>query len=279
MKNFAIALFLLFLPATGASTWVPVDCSGKPPAQWAAFEKEMRTAIPSSTIYVPRPFPMKEVDVIEDLKHQYFRIWKGTARADVPPEELPLLEGLEAGTLHFEVEKVINWTPTRCQARRPTQFYHLVRISRDDGEEITRYVLHRSGLWSSLQHVPKEAELKERWRKALPTLPAALAEVKARYGIQGTAAQYVWTVAGTVRCPTTQPCVAFQAGGKSYLLDKAPWGGLYEFTSDSPGLSVDEIKTKARRGPGGTAEGVDTQETGLISVGNRWVYARKVAPR
>lgn len=279
MKTVGIASLLFSLAAASASAWVPAECPGKPPKEWAVFEAQVRKAIPSSTIYVPRPFPLKEADIIEDLKQQYFRVWKDTKRADIPKEELPLLDGLEKGTLRYHVEKVINWTPTRCLPDRPMQFYYLIRIYREDGEEITRYVLHKSGLWSAIQHAPEEADLKEKWKQALPTLPATLAEVKARYGIQGAAAQYVSTVAGTVRCATVQPCIAFQAGDKMYLLDKAPWGGLYEFTSSSPGLSTEEIKVRARKGPGATAEGVDIKTTGLLSVGNRWVHARKVAPR
>jgi hypothetical protein len=279
MKTPGIASFLFFLASAGASAWVPAECPGNPPKQWALFEEKVRKAIPSSTIYVPRPFPVKEADILEDLKHQYMRVWKTTNRADIPKEELPLLEGLEKGTLRYQVEKVVNWTPTRCLSDRPSQFYHLVRIYRQDGEEITRYVLNKSGLWSALQHAPQEVDLREKWKQELPTLQAALAEVKSRYGLQGASGQYVSTVAGTVRCATVQPCIAFQAGGKMYLLDKAPWGGLYEFTSSSPGLSAEEIKGRARRGPGATAEGVDIKATGLLSVGNRWVYARRVAPR
>jgi len=279
MKTLGIASFLFFLAVAGASAWVPAECPDPSPKQWAVFEEKMRKAIPSSTIYVPRPFPVKEADILEDLKQQYFRVWKNTKRADVPKEELPLLEGLEKGSLRYQVEKVVNWAPTRCLPDRPMQFYYLVRIYQEDGKEITRYVLHKSGLWSAIQHAPEEADLREKWKQALPTLQAALAEVKSRYGFQGASVQYVSTVAGTVRCATIQPCIAFQAGGKMYLLDKAPWGGLYEFTSSSPGLSAEEIKGRARRGPGATAEGVDTKTTGLLSVGNRWVYARKVAQK
>jgi len=280
MKTLGIASLLFSLAAASASAWVPAECPGTPPKEWAIFEAKMRKAIPSSTIYVPRPFPVKEADIFEDLKQQYFRIWHNTKRADIPEEELPLLEGLEKGTLRYQVEKVVNWTPTRCLPDRPMQFYYLVRIYQENGEEISRYVLHKSGLWSAAQLAPKEAELREKWKAALPTtLQATLAEVKSRYGIQGASAQYVSTVAGTVRCATVQPCIAFQAGGKMYLLDKAPWGGLYEFTSSSAGLSAEQIKGRSRKGPGATAEGVDIKTTGLLSVGNRWVYARKVAPR
>lgn len=280
MKTFGLASLLTFLAAAGASAaspWVPAECPGNAPKGWAVFEEKVRKAIPNSTIYVPRPFPVKEAEILEDLKYQYFRIWKNTKRADMPQEELPLLEGLEKGTLRFQVEKVVNWTPTRCLPDRPTQFYYLVRIYREGGEEISRYVLHQSGLWSAHQHAPEDAELREKWNQALPTLPATLAEVRSRYGIQGASAQYVSTVAGTARCASIQPCIAFQAGGKMYLLDKAPWGGLYEFTSSSSGLSTEEIKVRAQRGPGATAEGVDTKAMGLFSVGNRWVYGRKVA--
>lgn len=279
MKTLGTASFLFFLASAGASAWVPAECPGNPPKQWAVFEEKMRKAIPSSTIYVPRPFPVKDADILEDLKHQYLRAWKTTNRADVPKEELPLLEGLEKENLRYRVEKVANWTPARCLPDRPAQFFYLVRIYQENGEEITRYVLNKSGLWSALQHAPQEAGLKERWKQALPTLPETLTEVKSRYGIQGTAAQYVSTVAGTVRCARTQPCIAFQAGSKMYLLDKAPWGGLYEFTSSSPGLSAEEIKVRARRGPGATAEGIDTNAMGLFSVGNRWVSGRKVAQK
>lgn len=275
-KTLGISLLLFCLAAAGASAWVPAECPGSPPKEWAVFEAKMRKAIPSSTIYVPRPFPVKEADILEDLKQQYFRVWKSTNRADLPKEELPLLEGLEKGTLRYRIEKVVNWAPTRCLPDRPMQFYYLVRIYQEDGEEITRYALHKSGLWSALQHAPQDAELREKWKQALPTLPATLAEVKSRYGIQGAAAQYVTTVAGTVRCATTQPCIAFQAGGRMYLLDRAPWGGLYEFTSSTPGLSVEEMKVRARRGPGATADGVDTKAVGLFSVGNRWVYGRRL---
>jgi hypothetical protein len=272
------AVAFTLLATTNASAWVPAECPGKPPESWSVFEREMRTAIPSSMIYVPRPFPMKAADVIEDLRFQYFRIWKSTRRSDVPQEELPLLEGLEKGTLRFRVEKVVNWTPSRCLPDRPSQYYYLVRIFAQSGDEISRYVLSKTGLWVVLEHAPEDPDLKNRWKQGMPTLSAALAEVRLRYGLQGASAQYVRTSAGTVRCDPVQPCIAFQAGGSMYLFDQAPQGGLYEFTAASPGKSFEEMKAQRKAGPWKAVAGVDARVMGLLSVGNRWVYARKLAP-
>jgi hypothetical protein len=279
MKTFLTASLLIMLASTGsAAGWVPEECPGGPPKAWAAFEKEVRTAIPSSTIYVPKPFPMTEAEILADLKHQYLRIWKTTKRADIPQEELPLLSGLESGSLRFRIEKVVIWTPLRCQSKGPKQFYYLVRIHQERGEEIARFLLNSSGLWAEYEHVPQDATLKALWKEALPTLPTTLAEIKSRYGIEGVAAQYVTTVAGTVRCGSSQPCVAFKARGKMYLFNKMEKGGLYEFTPESPGVSYEEMRVRARGGPGATGANVDTRVMGLLSVGNRWVYGRRVPP-
>lgn len=278
MNALAITSLLVALAGGGYdSGWVPEECPQGLPAEWGRFEKEVRKAIPSSTLYVPKPFPLTEADVLKDLRHQYFRIWGKITQSDLPKEERPLVEGFRKGSLRFQVMTVINWTPVRCLPKRPTQFSYLIRILNKGGEETARFALERSGLWSQYVIAEEEFGIRAPWeQQGLPSLPAALSEVKSRYGIEGARAQYVYTVAGTVRCDILVPCIAFQARGKMYVLDRAKWGGLYEFTADTPGLSVEEIKEKARRGPGATAQGVDTQRIGLLSVGNRWVYARKV---
>jgi hypothetical protein len=275
---FAASLCIVLATSASADNWVPEECPGAPSKEWAVYEKKVRAAIPSSTIYVPKPFPATEAEILEDLRHQYFRIWKNTKRAEIPKEELPLLEGLDHGTLRFHLETVVNWTPLRCNPKSPKQFYYLVRIYDGRGEEIARFVLNKSGLWSEYQHAPQDANLRARWKQILPTLPSTLSEMKSKYGLQGADAQYVTTVAGTVRCASAQPCVAFKSRGKMYLFDRAEGGGLYEFTPESPGLSTEEIRRRARGGPGATAADVDTKVVGLFSVGNRWVYGRRVPP-
>jgi hypothetical protein len=285
MIKASIPAVLVFALAAAASAegWVPEDCPGPPPKEWTAYEKEVRTAIPSSMVYVPKPFPVTEAEIVADLKHQYFRIWKSTQRAKIPKEELPLLDGLETGSLRFHVEKVVDWTPLRCHRKQPSPFYYLVRIFDPRQEEIARFVIHKTGLWAELEHVPEDANLKARWLEELPAIPANLAEVKVKYGIQGTEAQYVTTMAGTKRCYRTRPCVAFKARGKMYLFDRAEKDGLYEFTPQSPGVTFEEMKERVGRerasgrlGSHPTPPDVDPRVMGLLSVGNRWVYARKV---
>ncbi|HEX6904446.1 MAG TPA: hypothetical protein VF789_32360 [Thermoanaerobaculia bacterium] len=273
MIKASMSAILLFILATNASAygWVPEDCPGPPPKEWAAYEKEVRTAIPSSTVYVPKPFPVTEAEIITDLKHQYFRIWKSTKRAKIPKEELPLLDGLETGALRFHVEKVVDWTPLRCHPKYPSPFYYFVRVFNPREGELARFLVEKSGLLAQWANVPEDANLKARWLEALPAIPANLAEIKAKYGIQGTDAQYVTTVAGTTRCPRTRPCVAFKARGKMYLFDRTERDGLFEFTPQSPGVTSEEMRERARGGAGATARGVDTRVMGLFSVGNRWV--------
>lgn len=296
----SVVLVFALAAAASADGWVPKDCPGPPPKEWAAYEKEVRTAIPNSMVHVPKPFPVTEAEIIADLKHQYFRIWrstkqgeiarfladlkrlnlriwKSTKRVEVSKRELLFLYRLETGSLRFHVEKVVNWTPLRCHPKRPSPFYYLVRIFDPQQGEIARFLLHKTGLWGFYEHVPEDANLKARWLEELPALPATLAEIKARYGIQGEEAQYVTTVAGTKRCPRTRPCVAFKARGKMYLFDQAEKDGLYEFTPQSPGVTFGEMRARwAWDGMCSTPPEVDTRVMGILSVGNRWVYAKRV---
>ena len=65
---------------------------------------------------VPYPDPQTPRQVVEDFLHGYFHLFHRSP-PNGEPEELETYRALQRGLARFEVERVENWTPSRCSAR------------------------------------------------------------------------------------------------------------------------------------------------------------------
>ncbi|HVR08377.1 MAG TPA: hypothetical protein VMW75_10035, partial [Thermoanaerobaculia bacterium] len=107
-----------------------VACRPEDQPAYDRFAQTVRTASPGSTVYVPKPYPATDPQVIQDFLYQYqsFHL----ERADpgkLLPGELPLLNGTLNGTVSFSVQKVANWTDLNCGREQRRDFFYLVRSS------------------------------------------------------------------------------------------------------------------------------------------------------
>lgn len=265
----AAVLLILCAGPAAAQPWIPNECKTRGEVRGVEERRKMREAKPGSPIYAPKPFPTTRAEILEDLKYGYFHL----IGEDVPDDERPLHDGLQRGTLTFKIVRVENWTPSRCSSDSQRDFFHLLLISDSaTGKEVSHFVLNQNGLVSRWNVFPQEKS----WPfEPAPTLPEALAKVRERFGIGGARAQYV-TTWGRPQCPLPSPCVAFQAGGKSYLYRS---GELVEFTSQSRGYSKAEMNaTRTRRFE--ISGSVDATKEWLVSIADdRWVLAKRVPPK
>lgn len=278
MKRYLGAAAVLFLWSgiCAAQPWIPVECKARNEALRSKFARELHEAKRDSHLYVPKPFPRTDAEVVEDFKYGYAQMFKGMEPAQIPQEDWSLYTGIQKNSLAFKIVRVENWAPDRCGGQQ-RDFYYLLRISdAASGQEIARATVNQSGLLGGWGAPPDPAAFEGTpFRSSIsPGLREALARVQARFGIKGTRAQYV-TTWGTPQCALPVPCVAFQAGGKSYLfLDD----NLVEFTPQSRGYTRAQMEsTRTRRFEISSA--IDTEKEWLVSIADdRWVLATRVKP-
>jgi hypothetical protein len=265
MKRYFLVAVLAFWPGLcAAQPWIPVECKARNEGLRSEFARKVREAKRESHLYVPKPFPRSDADVIEDFKYGYGQMFKGMELSQIPQEDWPLYAAIQKGSLSIRVVRVENWAPDRCSPDQQRDFFYLLHISDSaSGQEIARAIVNQSGFLGGWGAPPDPAALEGAPFRALaaPPLEEALAQVRARFGLKGAQAQYV-TTWGTPQCALPVPCVAFQAGGKNYLyLDDK----LVEFTLQSRGYSRSQMEaTRTRRFEISSA--IDTDKEWLVSV-------------
>ena len=241
MPRYLIVLgFLLHPLAAAAEGWGLADCAPDRAEVWQRSREEMAEAKPGSPIYVPKPFPRSDAEVIEDYLYQYSDIWADTKPAELAPVERRVFEGIEAGALRFEVARVENWTPLRCNTERERKVSYLVRIFDASGAEIARTALEQSGLFVATATAPETEEA----LAPLHGLDQAPELVSSRFNVTGAVPQYVETF-GTLRCPVLAPCVALRAGDDVLILrgeELFEIRAAAEFLSLSRELATQEAK-------------------------------------
>jgi len=147
-----LALTLLFAVAVRsmADPWTPAggECMPEDQPKYDQFEQAVRTASPGSTVYVPKPYPTTDPQVIQDFLYQYKSLHREAADpGKLPKGELPLLNGILNGTVTFAVQKAADWTPGRCGKEQRSDFLYLIEIfDAASGAELSRVTLHASGL-------------------------------------------------------------------------------------------------------------------------------------
>jgi hypothetical protein len=276
-----IVALIAWAGVAGAQPWIPNECSVRHEKKWSEFARAMREAKPGAQIYAPKPFPKDEPEVIEDFKYGYRQMLKGMSDGEMLQEEWPLYMALEKNTLSFRLLRVENWAPDRCRPDRQRDFSYLLYLTDTaSGQEVGRAFLNQNGLLAGWAIAPSGTELNgpeaALYRESgAPQLTEALAQVVARFGIKGARAQYV-TSWGRPECPLVSPCVAFQAGGKSYLYRG---GDLVEISSASRSFNrADMEATRTRHLE--IAGSIDPTKEWLVSIADeRWVLASRVMPR
>lgn len=227
-KALAGSLALLFLSVVPAFAWNLVECPSEVVATWTVPDQLLRDAKPGSPLYLPKPFPKSRDEVLADYVYELQRLLKDTPASALPNGAAEVLEGLRKKNLHYDVLRIVNWSPTRCGKERRLDAYHLIRvIDARSGLEITRSVLEengRLGVISSAMEDERGDSLKRQATRLRPP-DEEMRSVASRFKIRGEAPQYVTTF-GTLRCPNVTPCLAFRSAGHVYLASYD--GNLFE---------------------------------------------------
>lgn len=275
----ALSLLIALALRSMAEPWgLGVDCAPEDQPKYDHFEQAVRQASPGSTVYVPKPYPATDPQVIEDFLYQYKSLHReGADPQSLPKGELPLLDGIMNGTVTFAVQRAANWTPGRCGREERSDFFYLVRvIDAASGAEISRVTLRASGLWSSKSNSTSGAPL-------LPLQDPAVAMqgVAAAYGIQGESPQYVISL-GSIYCPWSAPCLAFRQGTDAYIFHSRQLAetasGLFKIAGAAPRFVLEpgeriESAHQAGRLPALRADGTERL---FYLGGTTWTIARQV---
>lgn len=274
----AISLLGLLLPTAGYA-WVPVDCGdriselnslspeGSPAigAAWQAHAREVRSARPGSALYVPRPYPATEAEVLEDFAYAFRTlITDREESAPRPPEEQVILEGLAAGSLRFEVLRVDNWMLSRCSLHRIKPLYFVVRVF-GGRRELGRAALLASGLWARFRTYPEGSA------QPLPHLHEVAARLQKDLGSEPLVQTPQWVALdGLPGCGPLDPCVAVATASRIAVASGD--GSRFEIAMDRPWLSVSDWRRQARTQLQPLAPGDEP----LVSVGFAWGRARRI---
>jgi hypothetical protein len=266
----AFAFWLIVAPSVSvAQPWSLGDgCGPANRASQELFVQTVKAAKPGSTVYVPKPYPTTDRQVILDFLYQFKQLHlERTDPRRLPDNELPVLNAVLNSRARYAVQRVENWTPTQCSKEQRRDFYFLLRIfDAAGGAELARIALNATGLLSMMDNYYGPIPL-----TPLPELAASMAETAAAYNLHGEVPEYVTTL-GSISCLPTRPCLAFRQGDDGYILYK---GALYQLASSAPrlvqGRDVGTIATSAR-----VMASLRDGESLVSLGGSAWTVARRL---
>lgn len=263
---------LAWIAASPALGWTPSECGLEIGEGRQGHAERVRGAEEGSALYTPQPFPRGTSEVVEDLRYAYLKIMGDSDFSEKPPEAKLVYEGLQNGELKFVVERVEDWSLTRCERHRPNSFDYLVRIFLADGKtEVARATVKEDGLLGSWQYRPVEEETRGRWLGVLRSPDQAKAEVEAKLGLRVSAAQLVRT-SGTVSCPLLEPCVALRGQqGRAYVVNRE--GEVFRVGDEERFSRMQATHPSSRSA---VAEGRWEGPERVISIGEEFAVARRV---
>jgi hypothetical protein len=271
-RLYMLSWSLLFMAAPAAVAWTPSECGPEIMRGWAEHAQRIRNAPEDSPLYVPRPFPKQDADVLEDLRYGYLRMWGDNDFSDDPPEARLVYDGLRNGDLKFVVERVENWSLGRCVPTRQERFDYLVRIFLADGAtEVARATVEEDGLVGSWEYRPEDQETRELWASILRSPADTRSALAKELGIRASDGQLVQT-SGTQRCQALEPCVAFRGAGRILLVDKR--GDVYEIRDRAKRFSRAEALDRDSRAA--MSKGRVTGDERVISIGSEMAVAERI---
>lgn len=246
MKALVTAWFVLGLTIGSAAfgSWYLENCSttGDAARSRAEYRSSLQKATPGTALYTPNAFPSSDSQVVENFLYYHKNAFSATSWAELPAPDRRFFELLEQDQLRFEVLKVVNWNGLRCGPRKERAFFHVIRaFDRASGEELLRASVEDNGHVARVRHKPQEGVL-----PAISPISGVVSSVAGRFGLRPANPQYVSTW-GTLRCDEVQPCVAFQAGGTSYLAINREGAPVYRIEGASRRLSLSRDLTPAQR--------------------------------
>ncbi|HEX4965081.1 MAG TPA: hypothetical protein VF173_30010 [Thermoanaerobaculia bacterium] len=270
MKTPAFAAAVLLLAAPSGA-WNLVGCPPEVVQSWASQEAALRAAKPGGPLYLPRPFPKSKAEIMEDYLYELPLLLKETPAGSLPKEAAAVREGVHKQTLRYEILRIVNWSPTRCEKERRLDAYHLIRVfDGKSGREITRSVLDESGRLQVIS-VTLEDERAVHLRPEAEELHGA----ESRFKLRGEDPQYVTTF-GTLRCSKTSPCLAFRAAGRAHVVSNE--GDLFEIDPQGRHLEMGkDVGTPELNAPVLKSLGPEGR---LVSLGGKvFTAARRVGRR
>jgi hypothetical protein len=231
------------------------------------FIAAVKRAEPGSNLYVPSPFPRTNSQVLENFRYAYGRIWADETR--VPEDELDLFREFKSHQLAFTIQQVENWSPHRCNALRPQDFFHVVRAFSASGPELARFVFHPSGLLSRYVTIPADASGKQLRTVEFPTVDGASELARGRLHVEITDVQIVHTFTRGLSCDVLAPCVVLRSGATHYLLEQKGREEFYVLSATAKRIPLEE-------GRGDLQSLVSSSEETLMTVGDQWLPIRRV---
>lgn len=258
---------LLALPtaALAQRDWALGSCDlSKLAAGRANVEQRIRAAEPSSPDWVPHPFPTKPHEIMEDALELHRRIFSDAVDAELAEGDRRLFALADRDELRWTVVRVADWTPTRCDPRVSRDGDWLVRFfSAKTGEEVTRVLVHDSGMIGQLAHSTPEFSFPE-----LPSLEVPSEQRAALVDVDPSSVQYV-TLWGPLQCDVMTPCAAWKAGRGVVILRA---NELLRVTESSERLSFSQqLRAESKNA---VAERIHAEGRRLISLGgDLWAAA------
>lgn len=269
-----LLLAILFLSISVPSlAWAPVECGPEHAKAWQEHARAVRHAEPGSPLYTPQPYPQTDDQVIEDFSYPYREIWRDDDFSQHPPEAKTIYDGLESGSLTFQVSRVETWSIMRCGPEKRRAFYYLIRIfDRSSREELGRAAVNEDGLLAEWNFRPSEKGpgVVDEWRSVIPTPDAVMKSASQRLGLHGNSPQLV-TTSGQIYCSVLEPCVAFRGPGAILLVKE---GRVFRIRDDGPRFSIDKMSRPEARN-----EVLSTLRQGgerLVSIGGAFALAETV---
>ena len=259
-----------------ASSWDLVSCDPSGEPGWRAFERDVRAAKPGSTLYVPKPYPMTDQEVIADYLDQFHSLHRvAQDPKNMPPNEERTIKEIRNGSVSYQVTRIEDWSGMRCGVQHKRDFYYMVRAFEiESGLEITRALIADSGHLTTWMNLPASAPGQgvEPSARLLPAAATAIDQINREFGIQGMDPEYVTTY-GTIDCHSLFPCLAFHEHGLSYVVYRHE---LFEISLRGPklmnGKDVGTWEMNAKLLP------TLTPDERLISLGGPiWTIARKAS--
>jgi len=266
-------LVVTVLVSTSLYAWNPTTCSADEFANRGRFEAQMRAARPGDPIYVAKPFPRTDAEVIEDFNQQVQILLSSGTHPLIEGGQSALRRAIEKGTLHIGIVHESNWRNFRCLMYRSGEAVYLLRLfDTSTSTEIGRATIEESGLLNGIIYpLDRRAPI---WARALPTLAEGERVLNLTVG-KVVDIQYA-TSYGTVGCDDFMPCIAGRTTGGGYAF--MSYNGVYTFNAGSRRIDQRPTvrdKTELER----TLQSLGRNE-GLTTIGSDYdVIATKVADR